>query len=109
MLEFEGTSCVPSISGKYILEETANELYVQSKARDTFNDSSLPLVITRELEHRKLIVRKWIAAIKHVDQNKDSDAITYSLLTKMRTETKTVPSTWYIFDVSTSHHINLPP
>ena len=33
----------------------------------------------------------------------------FILLTKMRTETKTVPSTWYIFDVSRSHHINLPP
>ena len=33
----------------------------------------------------------------------------FILLTKMRTETKTVPSTWYIFDVCRSHHINLPP
>ena len=33
----------------------------------------------------------------------------FILLTKMRTETKTFPSTWYIFDVSGSHHINLPP
>ena len=28
---------------------------------------------------------------------------------KMRTETKTVPSTWYIFSISRSHHVNLPP
>ena len=33
----------------------------------------------------------------------------FLLLTKMRTETRTVPSTWYIFDVSRSRHINLPP
>ena len=33
----------------------------------------------------------------------------FILLTKMQTETKTVPSTWYIFDVDKSHHINLPP
>ena len=33
----------------------------------------------------------------------------FILLTKLQTETKTVPSTWYIFDVSRSHHINLPP
>ena len=30
----------------------------------------------------------------------------FILLSKMRTETKTVPSTWYIFDVSRSRHIN---
>ena len=35
-------------SGKYILEETANVIYVQSKVRDTFYDSSLELVITLE-------------------------------------------------------------
>ena len=33
----------------------------------------------------------------------------FVVLAKMRTETKTVPSTWYIFVVSRSHHINLPP
>ena len=31
------------------------------------------------------------------------------LLTKMRTETKTFPSTRYIFDVNRSHYVNLPP
>ena len=31
-----------------ILEETANVIYVQSKARDVFNDSPLELVITLE-------------------------------------------------------------
>ena len=33
----------------------------------------------------------------------------FILLTKMRTKAKIVPSTWYIFNVSRSHHINLPP
>ena len=33
----------------------------------------------------------------------------FLLLTKMRTETRTVPSTSYIFDVNGSRHINLPP
>ena len=33
----------------------------------------------------------------------------FILLTKLRTEPKTVPLTSYIFDVSGSHHINLPP
>ena len=33
----------------------------------------------------------------------------FILLIKIRTETKTVPSTKHIFDVSRSHHINLPP
>ena len=33
----------------------------------------------------------------------------FILSKKMRTETKTVPSTRYIFDVGRSHHINLPP
>ena len=46
--ECEGTSYIPRTSGRYILEETANVIYVQSKARVTFNDSSLELVITLE-------------------------------------------------------------
>ena len=46
--EYEGTSYVPRTSGRYILEETANVVYVQSKARDVFNDSPLELVITLE-------------------------------------------------------------
>ena len=46
--ECEGTSYVPRTSGRYILEETANVVYVQSKARDVFNDSPLELVITLE-------------------------------------------------------------
>ena len=33
----------------------------------------------------------------------------FILLTKMRTKAKIVPSTWYIFNASRSHHINLPP
>ena len=33
----------------------------------------------------------------------------FILLKKMQIETKTVPSTLYIFDVSKSHHINWPP
>ena len=33
----------------------------------------------------------------------------FILSTKMWTETKTVPLTWCIFDISRSHHINLPP
>ena len=33
----------------------------------------------------------------------------FILLKKMQIETKTVPSTLYIFDVCKSHHINLPP
>ena len=32
----------------------------------------------------------------------------FILLTKMRSETKIVPSTWNIFNVSRSRHINLP-
>ena len=46
--ECEGTSYFPRTSGRYILEETANVVYVQSKARDVFNDSPLELVITLE-------------------------------------------------------------
>ena len=46
--ECEGTSYVPRTSGRYIWEETANEVYVQSRARDVFNDSPLELVITLE-------------------------------------------------------------
>ena len=46
--ECEGTSYVPRTSGRYILEETVHVIYVQSEARDTFNDSSLELVITLE-------------------------------------------------------------
>ena len=33
----------------------------------------------------------------------------FILLIKIRTKTKTVPLTWYIFDVNRSHHIDLPP
>ena len=33
----------------------------------------------------------------------------FILSTKMWTETKTVPLTWCIFDISRSHHINLLP
>ena len=33
----------------------------------------------------------------------------FILLTKIRSETKIVPSTWNIFNVSRSRHINLPP
>ena len=33
----------------------------------------------------------------------------FILLKKMQIETKTFPSILYIFDVSKSHHINLPP
>ena len=32
----------------------------------------------------------------------------FILLTKMRSETKIIPSTWNIFNVSRSRHINLP-
>ena len=46
--ECEGTSYISRTSGRYILEETADVIYVQSKARVTFNDSSLELVITLE-------------------------------------------------------------
>ena len=80
--ECEGTSYVPRTSGRYILEETANVVYVQSKARDVFNDSPLELVITLEQTPKTdwavhyRFVRKGISAIKHVYQNKDSDAVT---------------------------------
>ena len=46
--ECEGTSYVPRTSGRYILEETAHVIYVQSKARDTFNNSPLVFVIMLE-------------------------------------------------------------
>ena len=44
----EGTSYVPRTSGRYILEEAAHVIYVQSKARDTFNNSPLVFVIMLE-------------------------------------------------------------
>ena len=46
--ECEGTSYVPRTSGRYILEETAHVIYIQSKARDTFNNSPLVFVIMLE-------------------------------------------------------------
>ena len=46
--ECERTSYVPRTSGRYILEETTNVIYVQSKARHTFNNSPLEVVIMLE-------------------------------------------------------------
>ena len=80
--ECERTSYVPRTSGRYILEETTNVIYVQSKARHTFNNSPLEVVIMLE----QTLKTNWavhyvlleISAIKHFDQNKDSDAVTYA-------------------------------
>ena len=46
--ECERTSYIPRTSGRYILEETTNVFYVQSKARHTFNNSPLEVVIMLE-------------------------------------------------------------
>ena len=57
----------------------------------------------------------WIFNTRNIRETIDSFArgphhhllkrYVFILLTKMQTETKTVPSTWYTFDVSISHHI----
>ena len=56
--ECEGTSYVPRTSGRYILEETA------WKTTENWFSRSIRFV------------KKETTAIKHVDQNNDSDAVT---------------------------------
>ena len=77
--------------------------YQRNKSRCRFKRDVTIEYLTRVTFEKQLTALQMVRSIIFFKRN------VFILLSKMRTETKTVPSTWYIFDVSRSHHINLPP
>ena len=85
----------------------------------TLRASWLVWCLYRLYQRNKSRCHYWIFNTRNIRETIDSFArgpyyhlfkrYVFILLTKMRTGTKTVPSTWFIFDVSRSHHNNLSP
>ena len=74
--------------------------YQRNKSRCRFKRDVTIEYLTRVTFEKQLTALHMVRSIIFFKRN------VFILLSKMRTETKTVPSTWYIFDVSRSRHIN---
>ena len=74
--------------------------YQRNKSRCRFKRDVTIEYLTRVTFEKQLTALQMVRSIIFFKRN------VFILLSKMRTETKTVPSTWYIFDVSRSRHIN---
>ena len=74
--------------------------YQRNKSRCRFKRDVTIEYLTRVTFEKQLTALHMVRSIIFFER------IVFILLSKMRTETKTVPSTWYIFDVSRSRHIN---